>query len=119
MPSGKPHKDILQASLTRGQVQQLGALITHRIEQRRNGLVRLAHVQTNQAIVVADRFDSGQRAPSIESIAIRKAGFKFNDVVTPETVNQIGRRTFGDDLAVIHDCQAVTQALGLVHVVRR
>src|SRR6202035_3511703 len=38
--------------------------------------------------------------------------------MSAQSFNQIGRRTFGNDLAMIHDHQAVAQAFSLVHVMR-
>ncbi len=32
--------------------------------------------------------------------------------------NQFGRRTFGNNLPVVHDCKPVAEALGFVHVMR-
>ena len=63
-------------------------------------------------------FDSGQHAPGIERISIREAGFKLDHVVAAEASDEIVRRAFGDDLAVVDDGEAVAEALGFVHVMR-
>src|ERR1035438_4376038 len=38
--------------------------------------------------------------------------------MSAEPVDQISRRALGNDLPVIHNCQAVAQALGFIHVMR-
>ena len=82
--------------------------------------MRLAHREANQTIVVTNRFHTRQRSPGIQSSAVTgiAAGLELHHVMPAEAVNQVGRRAFGNDLAMIDDRQAVAQALGFVHVVR-
>ena len=49
------HKHILQACVPRGQVDQLRALALHGRQQCGDGLVRLAHVQQQQAVIHVHR----------------------------------------------------------------
>ena len=65
--AGQAHEHIFQAGLARGQVQQLLAVFCHRIEKRGDGQVRLADVETDQAVVVANRFDPRKRPPGIDA----------------------------------------------------
>src|SRR5271169_2605097 len=53
-------KHILKAGLSRGEVQKLRTLLLDGVKQRRNGQMRLAHRETDQAIVMADRLHSRQ-----------------------------------------------------------
>jgi hypothetical protein len=79
--------------------------------------MRFTDVQVHQTVVVTNRFYSGQSAPSVESGAIRvSAHGEFHNVMASQAVNQVGRRAFGNDLAVIDDRQPVAKALGFVHV---
>ena len=60
MPSRQPHEHIFQACLARGQVLQLASLLVDGFEQRRDGQMRLLHIQRDQALVLADGLDAGQ-----------------------------------------------------------
>ena len=71
MAAGQADENIFQAGLARGQVQQMFALFLDRVKQRRDGQVRLAHIQADQTIVMADRLDSGKRPPDLDAIAVR------------------------------------------------
>ena len=71
MAAGQADEHIFQAGLAGGQVQQMIALFLDRVKQRRDGQVRLAYIQTNQAVVMADRLDSGKRPPDLDAIAVR------------------------------------------------
>ena len=46
------------------------ALFLDRVKQRRDGQVRFAHIQADQAVVLADRLDSGKRPPGLNTIAV-------------------------------------------------
>jgi len=63
----------------------------------------------------------GNVPPEIGGLTVRRADLaahlEFDDVMSAETVDQILRRTLGDDLAVIDNGEAVAEAFGLVHVV--
>jgi hypothetical protein len=77
------------------------------------------HGQTNEAVVIAERFDPGESLPGLQSGSIGiAADGKFNDVMSAEPVDQIGRGTFSDYLTVIDDSQTIAETLSFVHVVR-
>ncbi|HLB86554.1 MAG TPA: hypothetical protein VJK29_02765, partial [Terriglobales bacterium] len=119
MTAGEAHEDVLQTRLARTQVQKLGALVLNCIEQRGDSQVRLVYVQANKAVVMTDGFDSWQRTPPIERSTIGVAADgKLHHVVPAEAIDQVGRRAFGDDLAVVDDGKAVAEALSFVHIVR-
>src|SRR4029077_758275 len=46
------------------------------------------------------------------------AGLELHHVVPAQALDQLGRRAFGNDLAVVDDREPVAQAFGLVHVMR-
>src|SRR5579863_8536638 len=118
MPPCESHENIFKTRLARGEVQQLRALTADSIQQRRNGLMRLTNVQANQTIIVADGIYSGKSPPGFKRGAVGEASFKLHDMMSAEPVNEICGSTFGDDLAVIHDGEAVTEAFGFVHIMR-
>jgi hypothetical protein len=64
VPARELDEHVLEAGLSRGQMQQLGALPRNRIEQRWNGDVRLANGQADQPIIGAYRFHTRQTAPA-------------------------------------------------------
>ena len=120
MATGQADEDVFQAGLAGGQVQQLLAILLDRIEQRWNGQVRLANVETDHAVVVANRFNSGKSTPCLRRGSIRIAAhLELHHMVTAEAIDQIRRCAFGDYLPMIDDRQPIAQALGFVHVVGR
>src|SRR5579863_10604124 len=69
---------------------------------------------------MTNRLYSWQPPPSIQICrpAGTATGLELHDVMSAQPLNQIRRRTFGNDLAMIHDHQAVAKAFSLVHVMR-
>ena len=78
----------------------------------------LLHIQCNQAIVFSDRFYTRQTAPRCHGCAIGARYRKLHHVMSAEAGDQIGRRSLGDDLAVIDNGEAIAEPLSFVHVVR-
>src|SRR6185437_13727446 len=94
------------------------ALFIDRVKQRRDGQVWFAYIQANQAVVMADRLDSGKRPPDLDAISVGTPAYlEFHHVMTTQPLDQIRRRALGNHLSVIHNCQPITQALGFIHVV--
>src|SRR5579872_793329 len=98
MASREPHEHILQACLARSQMLQYSALLVDGVKQRGNGEMRLLHVERDQAIILAHRFDARQGAPCRKRCTVATAYRKLNHVMATEAVDQIGGRAFGDDL---------------------
>src|ERR1700686_5273521 len=69
---------------------------------------------------MTNRLYAWQPTPSIQICrsAGTATGLELHDVMAAQSFNQIGRRTFGNDLAMIHDHKAVAKAFSLVHVMR-
>src|SRR5215471_1216001 len=117
MTAGEVDEDVFQAGLPRAQVLELLALPVDSFEQGGNGEVRLAHIEADDAVLVAHGFDARQRAPRFKILSVLVADFEFDDVMASEAVDQVGGRAFGDDLPMVDDGEAVAQTLGFVHVV--
>jgi hypothetical protein len=126
MAAGQVYENVFETGLARAEVFELVALLIDRSEQRGNGEMRFAHVEADCTVLAADGFDAGERAPSIGFLAVRVAADNSNyssidseldHVMAAEAVDEVGGSAFGDDLAVIHDGEAVAEAFGLVHVV--
>ena len=81
--------------------------------------MRLADVQGDHAIFLRYGLVLPGGFPNCVGSAIgRVVHAEFNYVVTAETFNQRSGRTFGDDLTVVDNREAITKALGFIHVVR-
>ena len=59
MAAGQVYENVFETGLTRTEVFELMTLLIDCCEQCGNGEVRLAHVQTDCAVLVADGFDAG------------------------------------------------------------
>src|SRR5271165_568445 len=89
-------------------------------EQRRYGQMRLLDVESEHALVFADGLYARQAAPGLQRRTVIVAAHgKLDDMMSAEPGNQIGWRTFGDDLPMIYDGQPVAETLGFVHVMSR
>src|SRR5437870_11641117 len=120
VPAGEADENILKARLARRKVQKLRTTVLDRLQQRRNRQMRFAHVEAEEAVIMAHGFDSGQCAPDIQRCAIRIAANRELDHMMPaQTLDEIRRRALRNDLAMIDNDQAVAETLGLVHVVSR
>src|ERR1700685_2230487 len=113
MASSQIDKHILEAGLSRREVQKLRAVFSDCIEQRGDGQVRLTHGEADQTIVMTHRFHTGQRPPSLQgrSVAGGAAGCELHHVMSAEAFDQLRRRAFCNDLAMINDGQAIAKAL--------
>src|SRR5579863_4528809 len=118
MSSRQPHENIFQACLARSQMLQFAALLVDCLEQCGDRQMRLLHVERDQAFILSHRFDARQGAPCRKSCTVASAHRKFHHMMSAQPVDQISGRSFGDDLAMIDNCQPVAQAFGLVHVMR-
>ena len=68
---------------------------------------------------LAHGFDARQSAPGLECRTVGVAAHrKLHHMMSAQAVDQIRRRAFGNDLAVIDDGETVAKALGFVHVMR-
>src|SRR5207249_3142536 len=104
----------------RRKVQKLRTTVLDRLQQRRNRQMRFAHVEAEEAVIMAHGFDSGQCAPDIQRCAIRIAADRELDHMMPaQTLDEIRRRALRNDLAMIDNDQAIAETLGLIHVVSR
>src|SRR4029077_7935371 len=104
MSAGQAYEDVFQAGLASGQMHELLALLLDRIQQRRNGQVRFADVKTDQTIVMTHGFDPRQHSPALGSCAVGVAAYlEFHHMMTAQTIDQVGRRSFGNHLAVVDD----------------
>ena len=123
MAAGEADEDIFEAGLPGGEMQQSGSSPGDGLEESRNGDVGLAHGEGDEAVIRARVFDAGKGAPGFEVAVRRSTGVaerdgKFDNVLAAQALDQIGRRSLSDDLAVVDDGEAVAEALGFVHVMR-
>src|ERR1039458_2910627 len=119
VPPGQTYKYVFQTGLSGGQMLQLASPLPDRIQQGRNRQVRLLHTQRHHAVILAHRFHARQRAPSLKRRPVgTPAHHKLHDVMPAQALYQVWRRTLGDDLPMIHNRQAITQPLGLIHIMR-
>src|SRR5579863_6749352 len=83
MAAGQVDEHILEARLSRGEVQELRTVLCDRIKQRRNCQVRLAHRQADQAIVVTHGLHARQSPPGAEgrTVAGVAASLKLHHVM--------------------------------------
>ena len=97
---------------------QVAPLFFDRVEQSGNRQMRLLHIQRDHAVIFADRLDAGQTAPGFQRRTVRISTYgKLDNVMSTETLDQVGRRALGNNLAVVYDRQPIAQTLGFVHVV--
>ena len=68
MTARKADEDIFQAGLPGREVQQFESMFLHGIKQRWNRVVRLANRQVNEAVVLANGFDSRQLFPKVDGL---------------------------------------------------
>src|SRR5579872_6147314 len=115
MAAGEADENVFEAGLPGGEMQQLGLLLRDSFEQRRNGYMRLAHGERDESIIGASGFDAGEGTPGLETVVAGRDR-EFDDVLAAESLDQVGRRPFGDGLAVVDDGEAIAEALGFVHV---
>src|SRR5215467_1613350 len=77
----------------------------HALKKRRDGAVRLPHVQANNAILVAHRIYARQRLPRRRIPVPISQQRELDYVMSAKPFNQIRRRTLSNDLAVINNHQ--------------
>src|ERR1700734_1093558 len=123
MPAGQPNENIFQAGLTCGEVLQLASLLRHRLQQCWNCQMRLLHTESDHAIILSNGLNTGQGTPNIEPGAVSAptrlcVHGKLYYVMTTEPLDQVGGRTLGNNLTMVHDGQPIAQALSLIHVMR-
>ena len=93
VPTGEADENILKARLARRKVQKLRTTVLNCLQQRRNRQMRCAHVEAEEAVIVAHGFDSGQCPPDIKRCAIRIAADGELDHMMPaQTLDEIRRR---------------------------
>src|SRR5207253_7617143 len=117
-PARLAQKHVIEARPVQlhGQQLQVGA-----IEQSKDGRHRLlaaVHIQMDGAVFETRLSDEGFALDQVESAPLL-AGDAEGDHVARDRTLQLLRRTFGDDLAVVDDRDAVAKSVRLVEVVGR
>src|SRR5437660_20121 len=87
---------------------QVAPLFFDRVEQSGNRQMRLLHIERDHAVIFADRLDAGQTAPGFQRRTVRISTYgKLDNVMSTETLDQVGRRALGNNLAVVYDRQPI------------
>jgi hypothetical protein len=102
VPAGELDEHIFKTCLSCCEVRELKSLVVNGLQQCRDGLVRLVHAKHDSSVFRIRSLNARQRLPSVDSASVR-ARFKFDHVVSGESLDQFFRRSFSDDLAVIDD----------------
>ena len=102
---------------------ELTVLLLDCREQRRDGEMRLTDVEADHVFLIAYGLHTRQCAPQIGLVSVGilihlVAYLELDHVMTAQPVDEVDGGSFGDDLAVVNDGEAVAEALGFIHVVR-
>jgi hypothetical protein len=120
MAAGEGDEDVFEADVPGGQAGERAVLGIDAIEERGDGAMGFGDGQR-----VAFGFEAGTlHAREIGKALGGKRGgavdlfeCEFDDMFTAHASDELSRWAERDDLAVVHDRDAVAEALGFVHVV--
>src|SRR6267143_4479192 len=122
LPSRERDEDVVERGVMRGERRQLEPPLLQQGEQRGERAMQLRHGQ-RQSPPTGTGTDRGHAADATDRIheilGDAVAERELDDVLRAERRDQLAWRAERDDLAVIHDRDAVAQPLGFLHVVRR
>src|SRR2546426_5957820 len=122
LPSGERDEDVVERGVMRRQRRELEPPLLQQREQCGQRAVQLDHRQRESDATHAgtDRGHAAEPAHSVRQVSGGSVPDReLDDVLRAERGDQLARRPKRNDLAVIHDRDAVAQALGFLHVVGR
>src|SRR5216117_1599300 len=121
LPSGERDEHVVERGVMRGEQRQLHAARFEQREQRGEGAVQLYDRERDSVGTRPHRGHTPHLSQDLDQIvrspALRQR--EVHHVVRAQRRNQLLGSSLGDDLAVIHDRDAIAEALGFLHVVRR
>src|SRR6266853_2826566 len=121
LPSRERDEDVVERGVMRGEQGQLHAALFEQRELRGEGAVQLYDRERDS---VGPRPHRGHTAHLLQDLdqIVRSPALRQREVhhvVRAQRRDQLLGSSLGDDLAVIHDRDAIAEALGFLHVVRR
>src|SRR2546427_7087941 len=121
LPSGERDEDVVERGVMRGEQRQLHTALAKQREQRGEGAVQLYDRERDSVGTRPHRRHTPHLSQDLDQIvrnpALRQR--EVHHVVRAQRRNQLLGSSLGDDLAVIHDRDAIAEALGFLHIVRR
>src|SRR6266571_4047846 len=122
LPSGERDEDVVEGGMVRRERRELEPALLHQREERGQRAMQLRHGQReSDAAGARPHGGHATEAPhAVRQVAGRTVRDReLDDVLGPQRGDELARRAERNDLAVIHDRDAVAEALGFLHVVRR
>jgi hypothetical protein len=120
VPTRKGHENVLETGVSSFEAFELQPLLPELIQKGRDRKVGFGYCEGKIGAIDSKRSDSRQ---AVETRRTRLAAIggdcRFNHVITPERRDQVRRRPESNDLALVHNGDAIAKSLRFVHVVRR
>src|SRR5882762_10385189 len=121
LPSRQRDEYVVERGVMGREQRQLHAALFEQREQRRERAVQL-YDREGDAIAARPHGGDAPHLPQDFHEILRDAAFRRREVhhvVRAQRRNQLLGSSLGDDLPVIHDRDAIAEALGFLHVMRR